>query len=483
MNIQPTITLMALRTSKVLHILLVALLFSLPCAASPDKLDKTQEAAIEVILQQAMAAGHFPSTVTLIDRGGETIYEKALGTANLEFDIPATMSIVYGIGSIAKSFTGLAITQLAYEDKLDMDRPFTLYLPDYEGPGATATVRQLLNHTSGIPNYTSEIKGIRQGLKRNAYSREQMVDFFDSEPLLFETGSKWSYSNSGYYLAGLIIEAVSGMDYYDYIQVNILDPLEMTRTYKGDDAEIIKERAAGYGANKDGYINAPTWNYLVPFSAGSLVSTASDLVKYRRGVFHSDHFSPGLRKLLLETSTMNGGEENFYTTGLILSDFEGYKKISHAGDIWGYTANHAYYPDEDVTIITLSNRQVSAPALSSVEAKIARIVFGIPQPEIQDLVQDEETLERYAGDYKLHPFIIAAGKFGFIAKEGKLFIRFGGIEAKGPMIPLLAQGNNQFRASFDDEWIFEFQSKAGENKASVLVSSYRDGTFSGYRKD
>lgn len=471
------------RAGYLLLLLLTTVLFSISANASPGKLDEEQKSAIEALTQQAMAAAQFPSTVVLVDKGGKTIYEKALGTANLEYDIPASMDTAYAMGSITKSFTGLATIQLAYAGKIDLEKTVKDYLPDYEGPGAVTTVRQLLNHTNGIPNYTGEIPGIKEGLKRTAYSREQMVDFFDSEPLHFEPGSKWSYTNSGYYLLGLIIEAVSGMDYYEYLQANVFDPLDMTRTYSGDDSEIIPLLAAGYGLDDNGYVNAPPWSHLIPFSAGSLITTAADLVKYRRGVFHSEHFPAGLRKMLLQTSYMTGGELNFYTNGLIISDFYGHEKISHGGDIWGYTSNHAYYPDEDVTIIILTNRQASSPTLSSVEAKIARVIFDIPQPEVQDLVLSEETLVAYAGDYDLHPYVFGDATYGFIANEGKLFIRFGGIEAEGPMIPLLAQGNGLFRAIFDDEWDFQFQSETGKNKATMLNSSYRDGTFTAFRKD
>ncbi len=485
MNIYNSDTHRTFSFSHLLLALLTSLLFFTSSSASSNELDGDQKTAIEELMQQTLETTHFPSAVIQIDKGGKTIYEKALGIADLEHNIPATMNTAYGIGSITKSFTGLAAIQLAYAGKLDLDKPVSEYLPDYEGPGSITTIRQLLSHTSGIPNYTSpaEIPGIQEGLKRTAYSRQQMVDFFDSLPLNFEPGSKWNYTNSGYYLLGLVIEAVSGMDYYDYLQANIFDPLEMTRTYFGDDSQIIPGRARGYGLDSNGYVNAPTWSYLVPFSAGSLVSTADDLVKYRRGVFHSEHFPPALREMLLQTTTMTGGELNYYTNGLIISDFYGRKKISHAGSIWGYTSNHAYYPEEDITIIILVNRQAEAPALPSTEAKIARVIFGIPQPEIKDLVQSEDILQRYAGNYGLHPYILGQDTYGFIANEGKLFIRFGGTDAEGPMIPLLAQGDGLFRAIFDDEWTFQFNYKPGEDKADSLVSHFMDGTFPAQRKD
>ena len=212
--------------------------------------------------------------------------------------------------------------------------------------------------------------------------------------------------------------------------------------------------------------------------------SADDLVKYCRGVFHSEHFPPALREMLLHTTFVTGGEPIMYALGgLIVSDFEGRRKISHAGDIWGYTSNLAYYSEEDLTIVMLANRQVDAPALSSFEAQIARVIFGIPQPEIRDLALGEEVLDRYTGDFRLHPYIGGSDKYGFIADGGKLFIRFGGIEAEEPMIPLLAQGNNMFRAIFDDEWIFQFLLEHDNDKAIRLISGYRDGTFTAFREN
>jgi CubicO group peptidase (beta-lactamase class C family) len=443
-----------------------------------QELSDAQLSAIDTIVRGAREGVGFPSLIVLIDRGGKTIYSRALGNADLSFDIPASMETAYAIGSITKSFTGLAAVQLAYEGRLDLDATVSDYLPDYAGPGADVTVARLLDHTSGIPNYTNEIPGIRPSLERRAYTRDEMVALFEDLPLNFEPGTRWSYTNSGYYLLGLIIETVSGTDYYDYLRENVFAPLGMERTYSGDYAEVIPRHARGYAATGNGYVNAAPWHYLVPFSAGSLVSTAADVVRYRRGVFHSEHFPPGLRAMVLETRPLAGGQESLYSLGgLIISEFAGRRKISHAGDIWGYTSDHAYYPDDDLTIVMLANRQADAPAMSSFEQKIARVIFGVPQPEVQDLSLSEEELKRYAGDFRLNPYIVGADVYGFIERDGKLFIRFGGTGAEGPAIPLLAQGDGTFRAIFDDEWVFRFTGEPGAQKAGTLTMNYRGGTF------
>jgi hypothetical protein len=117
------------------------------------------------------------------------------------------------------------------------------------------------------------------------------------------------------------------------------------------------------------------------------------------------------------------------------------------------------------------------------EQKIARVVFGIPQPEIKDLAVNEKDLTRYAGNYYLHPYLFGMKRMGFIGQEGKLYIRFGGTDVEGPMVPLLAQGDGIFRAIFDDEWVFQFILDEDGEKAGNLKSWYRDGTFLAKRED
>lgn len=466
-------------------IVAVLLAMALPGNVQADddiRIGPDKQAAIEAITASIMAAGQYPSIAILIDQGGETIYSSSTGMADIEQDRPAQADSAYAIGSITKSFTALAILQLVEAGKVDLQQPVRTYLPDFQGPAADVKVQHLLDHTSGIPNYTNDIPGLNGKLDRTDFTREDMVGFFASLPLQFEPGEMFNYTNSGYYLLGLIIEQVSGLDYYEYLRQNVFEPLDMQRSYSGDSGEIIPWRVRGYDVGENGLVNAPPWWYLVPFSAGSLVMTAEDVVKYRRGVFHSDAFSPGLRELLQTTHDMNDGTHNFYAQGgLILSEFNGHRKISHSGDIWGFAADHAYYPDEDVTIVILSNRQADAPSVVSLEQKIARELFDIPQPEVLDLPVSEEELQRIQGNYKLHPFVFGPPVYGFVGHEGKLFLKFGGVEQEGPMVPLLSQGDGRFLFMPDDEWSFQFD--ATEGKAATFESSARDGTFYAKRMD
>ncbi|KGE04383.1 serine hydrolase domain-containing protein [Pseudohaliea rubra] len=448
-----------------------------------EALTATQTAAIDKLLEAVYEGAKLPSLVAMIDRGGATLYARALGHANLSHAVPATVQTAYAIGSISKTFTGLAIAQLVHAGSIDLEATVADYLPDYSGPGRVATVANLLTHSSGIPSYNTEIPGVREALSRNAYTRQELVALFEGLPLNFAPGTRFSYSNSGYYLLGLIIEAVAGKDYYSHIEAEIFEPLEMNRSSAGDLSVVVEDMARGYDLRKGAYVHAPVWHQLVPFSAGSLVSTAADVIAYRRGVFHSPAIPDPVREQLLSTTSLAGGEENNYSLGgLVLSEFHGHNKVSHAGDIWGYASNHAYYPEEDLTIVLLANRSLSRPAPASLEAKLARIVLGIPQPEIRKLALTQPELARYAGDFDVKPFLIGFDKLGFLAGEnGQLLLRFGGTEASAPAIPLLAQGDGVFRAPFDDEWVFRFSEE--EPRAARVTSNYRDGTIAAVRVD
>ncbi len=228
-----------------------------------------------------------PAVTVLVDRGGETVFTTSIGLADVADRRPASAESVYAIGSITKSFTALAALQLVDEGRISLDDTVEKLLPDYRGPGGKVKVRNLLDHTSGLPNYTSDIAGLYPRLERNAWTRDEMVANFASLPLQFEPGALWNYTNSGYYLLGLIIEKTSGLDYYDYLRTRVFMPLGMQDTYSGDDTEVIADRVRGYRMRDGKLRNAAPWHYLVPFSAGSLLSTATDLARYRRGVFVS----------------------------------------------------------------------------------------------------------------------------------------------------------------------------------------------------
>lgn len=420
-----------------------------------------------------------PSVTVLVDRKGETVFELSIGLADVGEKRAADADSVYALGSITKSFTALATLQLVDRGKLSLDDTVGKWLPDYAGPARAVTVARLLDHTSGIPNYT-EIRPLYPKLERSAWTRPDMVANFSALPLSFEPGARWSYTNSGYYLLGLIVEKVSGLDYYEYLRQNVFAPLGMAHTYDGDDTKIVPGRVRGYRVRGGTVTNGPPWHYLVPFSAGSLLATAGDLAKYRRGVFTSPAFSPSLRELITTNRPLNDGTPNLYALGgLISSRFEGHRKFSHSGEIFGFHSDHAYYPDDDVTVVVLSNRMGLMPSPVSLEHKLARILFDAAAPSTSPVAMTPRDLQLFVGDYDLRPFLFGPERYTIAVENGSLVVKIGGAEAPG--MPLVAVGKQRFVSSLDDEWVFDFDVPRRGQVARGFTMSAADGQLTAFR--
>ncbi len=298
---------------------LLLILTAAPLAsAAPASLSADQRARIAALASAYLERAATPGLTVYIDGGGEPLYTSGFGMADIEHRVAATPDSVYAIGSITKAFTAHAVLQLVVEGRLSLDGTVEHYLPDYVGPARAVTIRQLLTHTSGIPNYVNDIPTLQPKLQRTALRREEIVAAFAPLPLQFAPGSEWSYSNSGYYLLGLILERVTGRTYYDYLQDAVLKPLGIARVFTGDDRELVVDRARGYEGGPQGIENAAPWFYLVPFSAGSLLTTARELARYRRAVFTSPAVGADLRKLMTSAVSLTDGTVLPYTCGALI---------------------------------------------------------------------------------------------------------------------------------------------------------------------
>jgi CubicO group peptidase (beta-lactamase class C family) len=431
-------------------------------------------AAIAVYKERAGA----PAVSVYVDQGGIAVFRADVGLADVGANLAAGPDSVYAIGSITKSFTAHAVLTLVAAGRLRLEDTVAAVLPDYVGPGAQVTVEQLLSHTSGIPNYVNEIPGLRPRLRRGEMQRADMLATFAPLPLLFAPGSRWSYSNSGYYLLGLIIERVSGKSYYDFLRDDVLKPLGISRVWSGDDREIVPNRVHGYEKGPGGLENATPWYYLVPFSAGSLLTTAEELAHYRRAVFTSPAVPARVRELITTEVPLSDGESTGYMLGaLARSQFGGLLKYAHSGEIWGYSASQAYYPERDTTIVVLSN--LMGPVLNAVslERAVARIVLGVPAPAIEDGALPDNVLARYAGQYVMGVKRIGPPTLSFAAKDGQLYFAFGAVSDPGKMLLLHRAGRDRFVLAADPETAFEFSRRTPRGPAEQVVLDALNGYF------
>jgi CubicO group peptidase (beta-lactamase class C family) len=277
----------------------------------------------------------------------------------------------------------------------------------------------------------------------------------------------------------MVIEKVTGQPYADYVKAHIFEPFGMTHSWVADYKPIIPDRSRGYEFVDGKIENARQYDVDYPFSAGAIQSTVGDMLLYQQGVFEGSKTSQAIRDRLLHARTLNDGTKAYYAQGcLITRDFEGHRKISHSGDIEGFSAHYAYYPDDGVTIVLLTNVKHVAIMPFAFERKLARVALGIPAPKIVDLPVSAAELARVSGSYDVKPFAFDTPQVSFVGKDGHLFLNYGeGV----PLIRLLSQGGRKFVLEQDDEHTFTF---SGERPlARTVVREFYDGTFPAVRHD
>ena len=380
---------------------------------------------------------------------GRLVMARGYGYADVENGVPATAESVYRLGSITKQFSSMAIMQLAESGKLALEDELTKFLPDYPLKDKKVTVHQLLNHTSGIKSYTGLPNFFRTA--RQDLSHDDMLALFKDQPLDFEPGTKMQYSNSGYYLLGLIIEKASGQAYGEYLADHIFRPLAMHATRYGDTRPVIPRRAMGYKRERGKLVNDDPISMTAPGAAGALVSNVLDLLKWHQALEAGDFLSPASYEVMYRTTTLPDGKVQKYGYGWGLGETAGHRKLSHGGGINGFSTMIARYPDDRLAVIVLANT-ARAPA-GGIANRIAKVMLGIPEPDVVDLPADETVLRPLVGTYDLMD-----EKWQVTIEEGKLHVQV----PRRPGDPLKYQGDLKFVSSRDDQVRLTFQMTDGK---------------------
>src|SRR5215831_8992385 len=246
-------------------------------------------ARMEQVVQSFVKDKQFMGSV-LVARGQTILLDKGYGFANLEWNIPNSPTTKFRLGSITKQFTSASILLLEERGKLKVDDPVKKYMPDAPVAWDKVTIYNLLTHTSGIPSFT----GFPDYVSTEAIptTPEKLVARFRDQPLEFQPGEKWNYSNSGYVLLGYLIEKISGQPYDKFEQENIFNPLGMKDSGYDSNSAVILRRASGYSPGPSGPVNAGYIDMSIPLSAGGLYSTTEDLLRWEQGLFGGKLLSP-----------------------------------------------------------------------------------------------------------------------------------------------------------------------------------------------
>jgi CubicO group peptidase (beta-lactamase class C family) len=322
----------------------IVLALTLCASAAADSLDD--------YIKGVMKEQGIPAIVYGIFKDGKVLKKGAYGHADLELGVKATTDNVFEIGSVSKQFTATLLLKLVEQGKVGLDDRIDKYLDNLPETWRPTTIRQLLNHTSGIPDIEA-IFGYDS--YRSIYTFQQIIDIANSKPLEFPQGSKWHYSNTTYYLLAVILEKVTGKSYDQQLKEVIFTPLGMKGTRQSDPFSIIPNRAKGYQPTNDGWANRDAMQPSACLGAGTIVSTIEDMAKWDAAINKNAIISAASQKMMWEPTKLTGGEVVGYGFGWFTDPFKGHPSVEHSGGTAGYSCDYRRFHDSGVSIMVFCN--------------------------------------------------------------------------------------------------------------------------------
>ena len=352
--------------------------------------DRFLDAAVDSLVESHLASGEVAGLTVAVDRAGDLLHLQGYGYADLELEVPTPRNAVYEIGSVTKQFTAVLALMLAEDGRLDLDADISEYPPSFDTGGRGVPLRRLLDHTSGMKGYTESPvfgEGVTQALPRDTLLRLMEAEEWDFEP-----GYGLIYNNTAYFLLGRILEEVSGSSYAELLQERILSPLGMEDTHYCDPSRLVPDRAKGYQATPEGLGRAPYLDHRWPFAAGSMCSSARDLIRWNRALHGGEVLTPESYRRLITPEPLSDGTPALYAMGLA-HRFDGHGEvIEHGGGIFGFLTDVRYYPEVDLTLVVLQNTAGPSPP--------AQVTEGLASLLLPTAEDDGEEVE-YPGDLSL----------------------------------------------------------------------------------
>lgn len=326
-----------------------------PLAAQLVQPTADQLATMDARIRSAMAEANIPGVLIGVVSRGRLLHTQGYGMANVELSVPVSDSTVFEIGSISKQFVAAATMLLVEEGRVGLDDSIHEYLPDLPSEWLGVTVRQLLTHTSGIPDY-EEIQTYEA--YRFRFTPEEIIRVAHSRPMDFEPGTGRYYSNTGYFLLSLIVERVEGRPLGSVLQSRIFGPLGMTQTRMADPEDIIRHRASGYWVDRMGVelMNRDATQTSSTLGAGGLLSSVHDMAKWDEALYGDELLSEASKTAMWTAAVLPNGQDTRYGFGWSVAPYRGYRAMGHSGQVAGFVANFLRIPDAEVAFIVFANR-------------------------------------------------------------------------------------------------------------------------------
>lgn len=345
-------------------------------------------------------------------KDGEILFKKAYGYANIEYKVKNSIDTKFKIWSITKQFTAAAILILEERGLLRVEDSLKKYFPDCINLNPKITIHHLLTHTSGIFNY-SNLPDSQKTFQKMHHEKSDLIKMFTSKSLDFEPGTQWNYSNTGYYLLGMLIEKLSGKTYSEFLTENIFLPLGMYNTGVDDEKKIVENKASGYYLNGNDLIHCNYINMNLILSSGAMYSTVEDLLIWNQAITND--------KLLSRKSIekMNTPYKNNYGYGVAINFNGNRRDVHHDGGCEGFLADIHRYVDDNFAVVVLSNYGFTA--INKLCSVITSIVFGekYEMPVKHEVFPlSDNVLENYLGVYEENGFKLELKK----EKDGLVLI-------------------------------------------------------------
>jgi CubicO group peptidase (beta-lactamase class C family) len=304
------------------------------------------------LIQPFIDSGQVAGAVVAVYQQSEVKLLKGYGYADLEWSVPVSTNSIFPIASLSKQFTAVAVLHLVEQGKLNIDDDVADYLK-FDAHGFKVTVRDLLSHTSGIKSYTE--MDFMDRLRPFRYNRDTLLRVVEKEQFNFAPRSMLMYNNTAYFMLGLLIEKISGKTYEEYLRDQIFSRAGMLHSSYCSADSIIRNRAHGYIFSQAGLVNAPVNSFHWPFSAGALCSTVEDLAKWNDALHNGRVISKEMYNEFISPTTLGNGAVTRYAKGIMVGEKHGRKMYTHSGDIEGYSCESRYFPDDQTSIVILTN--------------------------------------------------------------------------------------------------------------------------------
>src|SRR6266404_4820461 len=367
-----------------------------------------------------------------VARDGQVVFSRGYGMANLEHSVAIRPETVFHIASISKNILAAVVLELVDEGKLRLDDDVTKYVPEAPTQGRHVTVRQLLNHTSGIYSFTSLPEA--ENNERLDLTHEQVLSLIKDQPFDFEPGTSWRYDNSAFYLAGMVVERITKQEYGAYVHEHVFKPLGMNSASMCDAHMVVRQLASGYEVDRGTLVNAALMSWKLPFAAGAVCATATDLLKWQAALDGGRVLSTSSVELMRRPTTLADGTAIDYGLGTRLGSLDGHRVLGHTGSGGGFNAALESFPADGLTIAIVMNTGNAAGPSMMLATAIARAVLGLPDKNtLRDLPaprkelaallgtfdSDEGTVENFEGDGKLRFRVPGTQREGVLLRQAE----------------------------------------------------------------